>query len=56
MQLGRAQLDIFSDGTIRVAGGSMFGVVPKSIWNRARAADRQNRVEMGLNCSLIRVG
>ena len=56
MQLGRAQLDIISDGTIRVDGGSMFGVVPKAIWNRDRVADRQNRVEMGLNCSLIRVG
>src|SRR5918992_5294597 len=35
-------------------GGSMFGVVPKAIWGRMRPADRRNRVEMGLNCLLIR--
>ena len=34
----------------------MFGVVPKAIWNRDRVAGRQNRIEMGLNCSLIRAG
>jgi glyoxylase-like metal-dependent hydrolase (beta-lactamase superfamily II) len=54
MQLGNAELTLVSDGAIRMDGGSMFGVVPKAIWSRRRAADRQNRVEMGLNCLLIR--
>ena len=56
MQLGNAQLTLVSDGTIRMDGGSMFGVVPRAIWGRARPPDRRNRVEMGLNCLLIRTG
>jgi glyoxylase-like metal-dependent hydrolase (beta-lactamase superfamily II) len=54
MRLGYAELTLVSDGTIRMDGGSMFGVVPKAIWGRMRPADRRNRVEMGLNCLLIR--
>jgi glyoxylase-like metal-dependent hydrolase (beta-lactamase superfamily II) len=56
MRLGSSKLTLVSDGTIRMDGGSMFGVVPKAIWSRTRPADRQNRVEMGLNCLLIRTG
>jgi glyoxylase-like metal-dependent hydrolase (beta-lactamase superfamily II) len=56
MRLGSSKLTLVSDGTIRMDGGSMFGVVPKAIWSRMRPADRQNRVEMGLNCLLIRTG
>jgi glyoxylase-like metal-dependent hydrolase (beta-lactamase superfamily II) len=56
MRLGDSELTLVSDGTIRIDGGSMFGVVPKAIWGRTRPADRKNRVEMGLNCLLIRTG
>ena len=56
MRLGSSELTLVSDGTIRMDGGSMFGVVPKAVWSRTRPADRQNRVEMGLNCLLIRTG
>lgn len=56
MQLGSAELTLVSDGTIRMDGGSMFGVVPKTMWGRMRPADRRNRVEMGLNCLLVRTG
>jgi glyoxylase-like metal-dependent hydrolase (beta-lactamase superfamily II) len=54
MRLGSVELKLVSDGVIRMDGGSMFGVVPKTIWGRMRPADRQNRVELGLNCLLIR--
>ena len=56
MQLGSAEVTVVSDGTIRMDGGSMFGVVPKAIWGRRRPPDRKNRVELGLNCLLIRSG
>jgi glyoxylase-like metal-dependent hydrolase (beta-lactamase superfamily II) len=54
MRLGSATLTLVSDGVLRMDGGTMFGVVPKVIWSRSRPADRKNRVEMGLNCLLIR--
>ncbi|HAF10865.1 MAG TPA: MBL fold metallo-hydrolase, partial [Chloroflexi bacterium] len=29
MRFGRFEIDIFSDGTFKIDGGAMFGVVPK---------------------------
>src|SRR5205823_10915430 len=54
MRFGRFQIDIFSDGTFKIDGGAMFGVVPKVRWSRQKAADEQNRVTMDMNCVLIR--
>ena len=56
MRLGSAELHVVSDGAIHMDGGAMFGVVPKAIWSRRRPPDRKNRVELGLNCLLIRAG
>ena len=54
MRFGRFELDIFSDGTFKIDGGAMFGVVPKVLWSRHKEADEQNRVTMDMNCVLIR--
>jgi glyoxylase-like metal-dependent hydrolase (beta-lactamase superfamily II) len=42
------------DGTFRVDGGAMFGVVPKTLWAKRAAPDRENRITLALNCFLIR--
>ena len=34
----------------------MFGVVPKTLWQRRMAADEQNRVLLGLNTVVVRTG
>jgi glyoxylase-like metal-dependent hydrolase (beta-lactamase superfamily II) len=54
MRLGRFQVDIFSDGTFKLDGGAMFGVVPKVFWEKVKAPDALNRIEMDMNCLLIR--
>ena len=54
MRIGHFDVDIFSDGTFKLDGGSMFGVVPKVLWERAKPADASNRIEMDMNCLLIR--
>ena len=54
MQLGGTFVDVISDGTILIDGGSMFGQVPKSEWEIYSKPDRKNRVRLGLNCLLIR--
>lgn len=54
MRVGRYEVEIFSDGTFKLDGGSMFGVVPKVLWERSKPADERNRVEMDMNCLLIR--
>ena len=56
MKIGRVSVSFVTDGTIRLDGGALYGVVPKVIWNTLTPADKRNRVTVGLNCLLIRAG
>jgi glyoxylase-like metal-dependent hydrolase (beta-lactamase superfamily II) len=47
-------LTIISDGSLRLDGGAMFGVVPRVIWEKYASPDNYNRILVGLNCLLIR--
>lgn len=40
-------------GNFKLDGGAMFGVVPKSIWNRTNPADSNNMIDMAATCLLI---
>lgn len=40
----------------KLDGGAMFGVVPKSIWQRTNPADSNNMIEMAARCLLIEHG
>jgi glyoxylase-like metal-dependent hydrolase (beta-lactamase superfamily II) len=53
MQLGTTTVDVVSDGTYMLDGGTLFGQVPKTLWEQQLKPDRKNRVRMGLNCMLI---
>ena len=55
-RVGAAEITVCTDGTCRFDGGAMFGVVPKVLWGRTVTADEQNRVELGLNCVVVRAG
>lgn len=55
-RIGNAEITVCTDGTCRFDGGAMFGVVPKTMWSKKVTADEQNRIEIGLNCVLVRVG
>jgi glyoxylase-like metal-dependent hydrolase (beta-lactamase superfamily II) len=54
MKLGDLEFYILTDGTLRLDGGAMFGVVPRPLWERKLPADERNRVLLGMNCLLIR--
>jgi glyoxylase-like metal-dependent hydrolase (beta-lactamase superfamily II) len=56
VRVGRYEVEIFSDGTLKLDGGAMFGVVPKVLWERQKPADARNRVEMDMSCLLVRDG
>ena len=43
-------------GNFKLDGGAMFGVVPKSIWNRTNPADSNNMIDMATTCLLIEEG
>lgn len=40
-------------GNFKLDGGAMFGVVPKSIWQKTNPADSNNMIEMSMRCMLI---
>ncbi len=54
--VGDASITVCTDGTALFDGGAMFGVVPKALWSKRMQADGQNRVAIGLNCVLVRIG
>ena len=53
MRPGSNSVSVISDGTILLDGGSVFGQVPKSLWEQQMKPDRRNRIRMGLNCLLV---
>jgi glyoxylase-like metal-dependent hydrolase (beta-lactamase superfamily II) len=55
-RLGRFQLYCLSDGTWRMDGGSVFGVVPRVMWEKIKTPDSRNRIPMATNCMLVRAG
>jgi glyoxylase-like metal-dependent hydrolase (beta-lactamase superfamily II) len=54
MKLGAFEMYPLSDGSFRLDGGAMFGVVPKALWQRCCAPDELNRIPLSLTCLLIR--
>lgn len=43
-------------GNFKLDGGAMFGVVPKSLWNRTNPADENNLIDIAARCLLIEDG
>ncbi|MFC1935684.1 MBL fold metallo-hydrolase [Chloroflexota bacterium] len=56
MKSNNTELVLISDGIIKYDGGSMFGQVPKVLWEKMEAPDRRNRITLGMNCLLIQNG
>ncbi|MGB9721410.1 MAG: MBL fold metallo-hydrolase [bacterium] len=54
--MGKFELFSVSDGCFFLDGGTMFGVVPKILWSKIVQPDELNRVEIPLNCLLVRTG
>jgi glyoxylase-like metal-dependent hydrolase (beta-lactamase superfamily II) len=50
------QLYSINTGHFKLDGGAMFGVVPKSIWNKVNPADENNLCSWALRCLLIEDG
>ena len=54
MKLGSIEFHVLNDGTFRLDGGAMFGVIPKPMWERVVAPDERNRITLTMNSLLIR--
>lgn len=51
--LGRWRIHAIQAGGQQLDGGAMFGVVPKTLWERRLAADSKNRIPLGMRCLLV---
>ncbi len=43
-------------GNFKLDGGAMFGVVPKSLWQRTNPADENNMIDIAARCLLVEEG
>jgi glyoxylase-like metal-dependent hydrolase (beta-lactamase superfamily II) len=56
MTVGDFELTILTDGNYKLDGGSMFGVVPKMLWNKRVQVDERNLMTCGTNSVLVKTG
>jgi glyoxylase-like metal-dependent hydrolase (beta-lactamase superfamily II) len=52
-KIGSWTVHAIQAGGQKLDGGAMFGVVPKTLWERRIPADERNRIPMGMRCLLI---
>jgi glyoxylase-like metal-dependent hydrolase (beta-lactamase superfamily II) len=50
------KLHTIETGFLKLDGGAMFGVVPKSIWNKLNQADDNNMCNWAMRCLLVEDG
>jgi glyoxylase-like metal-dependent hydrolase (beta-lactamase superfamily II) len=56
LNFGDFEISILRECTFKLDGGAMFGVVPKTLWNKALPGDELNRVLLACNLLLIETG
>lgn len=52
-KIGPYALHTVNAGRFRLDGGAMFGIVPKTLWNRHIEADDRNRIPLAMRCLLL---
>jgi glyoxylase-like metal-dependent hydrolase (beta-lactamase superfamily II) len=50
------KIHVIDTGNFKLDGGAMFGVVPKSLWQKTNPADEQNMCSWAMRCLLIEDG
>jgi len=53
MQIGKYKVQMIDAGRYKLDGGAMFGVVPRTLWQKENPADEKNRIQMSLNTLLL---
>jgi glyoxylase-like metal-dependent hydrolase (beta-lactamase superfamily II) len=56
LKLGNLEFHVVVSGHIRLDGGAMFGVIPKTMWEKAAPPDSSNRILLAMNSLLIHAG
>ncbi|HUJ22300.1 MAG TPA: MBL fold metallo-hydrolase [Bryobacteraceae bacterium] len=56
VELGDFEITLIRAGDYWWDGGALFGVVPKTLWQKKFEPDQSNRIRLGFNCYVIRTG
>jgi glyoxylase-like metal-dependent hydrolase (beta-lactamase superfamily II) len=56
MQLGEFEITPILDGYFRLDAGSMFGIVPRVVWEKKIQPDERHRIRIAIRCLLVRNG
>jgi glyoxylase-like metal-dependent hydrolase (beta-lactamase superfamily II) len=56
LKLGQLEFHVLVAGHLGLDGGAMFGVIPKTMWEKKIPADASNRITLAMNCLLVRAG
>jgi len=56
MKLGKFEIYSLSDGFFRLDGGAMFGIIPRTLWEKGNPPDEKNRILLSLRPLLIKTG
>jgi len=54
MKIGKYDIYPVETGRFVLDGGSMFGIIPKTLWSKSYPSDDENRIEMALRALLIK--
>ena len=54
MHFGEIEVLPVHGGNFYLDGGAMFGVVPKTLWEKKAPADERNRIRLAANSLLVR--
>ena len=55
LKLGDKEVYSIVDNSFKIDGGSMFGVVPKVIWEKMMIPDERNMITLDLNLLLVKL-
>ncbi len=56
MKIDGFELMLASDGTFKLDGGAMFGIVPKPVWEKYFKSDDKNKITLGTNVLVVKNG
>ena len=46
MEIGKYKLKIITSGYLGLDGGAMFGIIPRTLWQKTNPADESNRIKL----------
>ncbi len=56
MKFGDFEVFLLDDGSFRLDGGAMFGIIPKVMWSKMEPSDENNRILLHANNLLVKTG